>query len=106
MTALTAFTRYDDAQREYAPARMCELVDGDLDRFNIVHECLDRHAASGRIALRIAHAGGRDEDLSFARLAAQSNRFAHWLQARGVAKGDRVAIMLEPSEAFYVALFG
>ena len=106
MTPLTGFTRYDDAQREYAPQRLWELFDGDRAHFNIGHECLDRHAAPGRIALRIAHADGRDEDLGFAHLAEQSNRFAHWLVARGVAKGDRVAIMLEPSEAFYVALFG
>jgi acetyl-CoA synthetase len=44
--------------------------------------------------------------VSFAALSEWSARFAHWLEARGVARGDRVAIMLEPSLAFYVALFG
>jgi acetyl-CoA synthetase len=106
MTPLTAFTRYDDAQREYAPARLWDLFDGDRQRFNIGHECLDRHAASDRAALRIAHADGRDEDLGFDRLADRSSRFAHWLTEASVAKGDRVAIMLDPSEPFYVALFG
>ena len=33
-------------------------------------------------------------------------RFANWLVANGIGKGDRVAIMLEPSLAFYAALFG
>src|SRR6202034_1270072 len=46
------------------------------------------------------------EDLSFTRLAALSSRFAHWLAARGIEPGERVAIMLEPSLAFYVTLFG
>src|SRR5690606_12808446 len=35
-----------------------------------------------------------------------SSRFAHWLQAQGISPGERVAIMLEPSRAFYVAMFG
>lgn len=39
-------------------------------------------------------------------LAADTSRFAHWLEQRGVQAGDRVAIMLEPSRAFYTAMFG
>ncbi len=103
---LTNLTRYDDAQRVYTPERLWALFDGDRGRFNIGHECLDRHAAGGRLALRVAHADGRDEDLGFAHLAAQSSRFAHYLADAGVMPGDRVAIMLDPGEAFYVALFG
>ena len=56
--------------------------------------------------MRIAHADGRDEAISFRDIAEWSSRFAHWLAAQGVAPGDRVAIMLEPSLAFYAALFG
>jgi Acyl-coenzyme A synthetases/AMP-(fatty) acid ligases len=62
--------------------------------------------APGRVAVRVAHADGRDETITFAELSASSSRFAHWLVARGVVAGDRVAIMLEPSRAFYAALFG
>ena len=36
----------------------------------------------------------------------QSSQFAHYLRDRGVQPGDRVGIMLEPSPAFYAALFG
>jgi acetyl-CoA synthetase len=106
MTRLTEVTRYDEAQRLFSTAKLWELFDGDRQRLNIAHECIDRHAAQGRIAVRIAHADGRDETLSFERIADLSSRFAHWLAGRGVAPGDRVAIMLEPSLAFYVALFG
>jgi len=106
MVKLTEVTRYDDAQRMFAPSKLWELFDGDRHRLNIAHECLDRHANGERIAVRIAHADGRSEDLSFARLAEASSRFAHWLAAHGVEPGDRVAIMLEPSPAFYVSLFG
>jgi acetyl-CoA synthetase len=56
--------------------------------------------------LRIALADGGEEALTFDALADDSARFAHWLQARGIARGDCVAIMLEPSRAFYVAVFG
>jgi acetyl-CoA synthetase len=103
---LTDFTTYADAHRHFSPAALWELFDGDRASLNIAHECLDRHAASGRVAVRVAHADGRDEALSFAELSAWSSRVAHWLADRGVARGDRVAIMLEPSLAFYAALFG
>ena len=103
---LTDCTSYADAQRHFSPERLWELFDGGRDALNIAHECLDRHAATDPAAVRIAHADGGDETLSFRELAELSSRFAHWLEARGIAPGDRVAIMLEPSRAFYVALFG
>src|SRR5665213_3811103 len=106
MPKLTEVTRYDEAQRLCSSAKLWELFDGDKARLNIAHECVDRYAASRRVAVRIAHADGRDEALTFAEIAALSSQFAHWLDERGIGKGDRVAIMLEPSPAFYAALFG
>ena len=106
MVKLTEVTRYDKAHRLFSTYALWTLFDGDQKGLNIAHECIDRHAARGGSAVRIAHADGRDEDLSFTRLAALSSRFAHWLAARGIEAGERVAIMLEPSLAFYVTLFG
>ena len=106
MLNLTDHSTYADAQREFSTARMWELFDGDRERLNICHECVDRHAMPGRVALRVAHADGADETITFADLAGWSSRFAHWLAAEGVGSGDRVAIMLEPSLSFYAALFG
>jgi acetyl-CoA synthetase len=103
---LTDFTSYADAQRHFSTARLWDLFDGTRERLNIASDCVDRHAVPGRIALRVAHADGRDEIISFTELAAWSARFAHWLTAQGVQQGDRVAIMLEPSLPFYAALFG
>jgi len=103
---LTDYTSYADAQQHFAFARLWELFDGGRDDLNIARECVDRHAGSGRAALRIALADGGEELLTFDALAADSARFARWLQARGIARGDRVAIMLEPSRAFYAAVFG
>src|SRR5262249_11648877 len=51
-------------------------------------------------------ADGRDETITFRELSEWSARFAHWLAARGIGAGDRVALMLEPSLAFYAGLFG
>ncbi|MFI4989129.1 MAG: acyl-CoA synthetase [Alphaproteobacteria bacterium] len=106
MAKLTDFTSYAEAQRRFSMAALWELFDGSRDRLNIAHECVDRHAAGGRVAVRIAHADGRDEAITFAELSAWSSRVAHDLAARGIVAGDRVAIMLEPSLAFYAGLFG
>jgi acetyl-CoA synthetase len=102
---LLDYTSYADAQRHFSSAKLWELFDGNRDRLNIGHECLDRHPAD-RVAVRLAHADGRDEALTFGELADGSSRFAHFLAARGIAAGDRVALMLEPSFAFYAGLFG
>lgn len=107
MARLTDYTRYGDAQAHAAMDGLWTLFDGDRDRLNIAHECITRHAdGGGRAAVRIAHADGRDEILSFDEIAAGAARFAHWLDAQGVAPGERIAFMLEPSLAFYVCLFG
>lgn len=103
---LTDYISYADAQREFSSARLWDLFDGDRQRLNIAHECVDRYATPGRVALRVAHADGADETIAFAELSGWSSRFAHWLEAEGIQRGDRVAIMLEPSLAFYAALFG
>ena len=58
------------------------------------------------MAVRIAHADGRDEVLTFRQISEASSRVAHDLAARGVGGGDRVAIMLEPGLPFYAGLFG
>ena len=107
MPALTDYTSYADAQKHFSPDKLWELFDGVRERLNIAHECIDRHAGDpARVAVILAHADGRDEQLTFAELARDSSQFAHWLVANGVGAGERVAVMLEPSRAFYVAVFG
>ena len=107
MAKLSDYTRYADAQAHADGKALWELFDGSREQLNIAHECIVRHAdGSGRSAVRIAHAGGADEVLSFDRIAEASARFAHWLEANGIAPGDRIAFMLEPSLPFYVSLFG
>lgn len=105
MPRLTDYTSYEDAQRHYSKDALWALFDGDRERLNIGHECVDRHDPEA-VAVRIAHADGADETITFEALTAASNRFANYLLGRGLEKGDRVAIMLEPSLPFYLALFG
>ena len=107
MTRLTDYTSFADAQTHASGAALWDLFDGDREHLNIAHECITRHAdGSGRAAVRIAHADGHDEFLSFDQISAGAAQFAHWLDAQGIQKGDRIAFMLEPSLPFYVCLFG
>jgi acetyl-CoA synthetase len=104
---LTDLSTWADAQRHFAPEKLWQLFDGNRARLNLAHECIDRHAADpARVAVRIAHADGRDEAVTFAALSRLSSQVAHDLAARGVGPGDRVAVMLEPSPLFYAGLFG
>ena len=105
-TAAIISTRsHAEALASFSWPRLWELFDGNAERMNLAHECLDRHRARGT-AVSIKFADGRLEHHSFAQLAYLTGCFANWLVKRGIAKGDRVAVMLEPSLGFYVALFG
>ena len=108
MTSLTDYTSYADAQAHFSGDRLWELFDGDRERLNIAHECIDRHVdgRADRPSSSVTAAGG-EEILSFARSSRGLRRASRiGCVAQGVEPGDRVAIMLEPSRAFYAAVFG
>ena len=94
-----------DAARDFSWDQLWALFDGDDERLNIAHECLDRHSPS-EVAVRVAYSDGRLEQVTFGELSASTSAFAHLLVAMGVEVGDRVGVMMEPSPAFYTALFG
>ncbi len=103
--SILARRSYRVALQGFSWEALWALFDGDRRQLNLAHECVDRHVAEGA-ALRIQFADGRREEHDFATLAAWSSRFAHLLEAEEIERGDRVAIMLEPSLPFYGALFG
>lgn len=105
MTSILDVRHYPEAREGFRWDALWHLVDGDRARLNLAHECVDRHVGKGT-ALRIQFADGRREEHDFAALAEWSSRFANVLESEGIARGDRVAIMLEPSLAFYGAVFG
>lgn len=106
MSRLTDYRSYADAQKFFSSDNLWKLFDGDREFLNIATECVDRHAQSGRDAIVVVKADGDDEIITYRELSEDSSRFAHFLEGRGVQPGDRVAIMLEPSRAFYASMFG
>lgn len=106
MTKLTDHVTYADAQQHCSQDKLWALFDGDREWMNIAHECIDRHDDTEAQAVVLVRAQGADESFSFGQIAQASSRFAHALIERGVRPGDRVAVMLEPSFEFYVAMFG
>jgi acetyl-CoA synthetase len=76
---------YDTAYREFRwPA---------LDRFNWALDWFDG-LAGDRPALWIVEPDGSETRRTFAELSARSNQLANWLREQGVARADRVIVML------------
>ena len=108
MTSLTAYTSYADAQAHFSSARLWELFDGDRERLNIAHECIDRHVDGDRTARSIVvHADGarRDPELSPDRRVTRRASPTGWRRrASRRATGSRSCSSRRC--AFYAALFG
>ena len=102
MPVLPRLSTYDDVYREFRwqmPAR-----------YNIGVDVCDRWAATepGRLAILHVHADGRDEAVTYGALRETSNRLANVLRAHGVARGDRVAILLPQTPevaAVHIAIY-
>ncbi|MFN0161406.1 MAG: AMP-binding protein [Burkholderiales bacterium] len=73
------------------------------DNFNIAHACCTRWAGDpARIAL-LPGDDGTSAPVTYAQLQAEANRLSNALCERGVAQGDRVAIMLPQRRETVVA---
>ncbi|MFR9801056.1 AMP-binding protein [Pseudonocardia sp. RS010] len=83
-------TDYDTAVRDFRWPELTEF-NWALDHFDAVAADPERGA---RTALRIIEADGSDASWTFAELAERSDRVANWLRGRGVARGDRIILML------------
>lgn len=105
MQKLTSYSGYGEAQAHFSRERLWTLFDGTEAALNIAHECIDRHAGSG-LTITVVSRSEPDVVLTAAEVALWSSSFANFLRSRGVAAGDRVGIMLDPSLAFYSCLFG
>jgi acetyl-CoA synthetase len=78
---------YDAACREFRWPQLGEF-NWALDWFDVVA------AGNDRPALRVVESDGSERALSFARMSARSNQVASWLRGQGVARGDRLILML------------
>jgi acetyl-CoA synthetase len=66
-----------------------------LSEFNWALDYFDTMAQGNeQPALWIVEEDGREAKLTFAEMSARSNRVANWLRDQGVARGDRILIML------------
>lgn len=88
MPVLPRLNNYDDIYRQFrwrVPTR-----------YNIGVDVCDRWAEQepGRLAILHARPDGRDDAISYGALRETSNRLANVLCAHGIARGDRVAILL------------
>jgi acetyl-CoA synthetase len=99
------YKTYEEAKEKFTIEQIWELFDGTPERFNLGHECVDRHRGKG-IGVRIQFDDGHREEYTFDELSRRTAQFAHVLESLGVAKGDRVAVMIDPSLDFYVCLYG
>jgi len=78
-------------------------------KVNVVHEMVDRHAASERstkVALFYTNYAGRDEQYTFQDLQKLSSRFGHVLKRLGVKRGDRIGVFLPRTPELYIAILG
>src|SRR4051812_50043861 len=63
------------------------------DRFNIGVDVADRQAPES-LALVELEPSGKAREFTFGAISALSNRLANLLEARGLRRGDRVAVLL------------
>ena len=76
---------------------------------NIAYEAVDRHVQNGlgdKIAIRWIGKAGKRRELSYADLAAETNRFANALESLGVKPGERIFVLMGRLPELYVAVLG
>ena len=91
----TSLPDYAEFVRDFRPEHIAAMLSGDLETgINVCYEACDRHAPSGRVALRWEGVNGESAEFTYAQLQEQSARFANFLRAQGIGPGDRVACLL------------
>ncbi len=69
----------------------------------LIHHFLESSTKSFPDKIALVH---EDVRASYAQINAAANRLAHWIISRGIAPGDRVAILLENSLEYVVSYYG
>src|SRR5471032_3198792 len=76
------------------------------DDFNFARDVIDRLATEDRRGLLFVDAAGKQQDFTFAQIAQASQKWAAALRDAGVAKGDRVIIVLPKLPQWLFAMLG
>ncbi|MDA0160719.1 AMP-binding protein [Solirubrobacter ginsenosidimutans] len=83
------------ANREDWEAACASFAWPALDEFNWALDWFDPFARSNdAVGLLVVEADGSSASLTFDELATRSDQVANWLRAQGVARGDRIVLML------------
>ena len=85
---VTVISDYDKAIDTFAWPQLTGTFNWATDWFDVIAR------GNNRTALWIVEEDGSEQKVSFAEMADSSDRVASWLQSLGVAKGDRVILML------------
>jgi acetyl-CoA synthetase len=90
-----------------------DAIAGELDlpdgKYNLGHECIDRHAAGARAthpAMIWQSAAGDIETYTYEDMRQHSNRFANALVELGIERADRVFFFADRIPELYFAVFG
>jgi acetyl-CoA synthetase len=75
------------------------------ERYNIAADCCDKHPRD-KLAMIHERFDGERRELTWGELQDLSNRAANLLAAHGVARGDRVAVVLPPTPETAAIFFG
>jgi acetyl-CoA synthetase len=95
------YTQVVDATR--GPEWTTWFIGGKL---NIAHNCLDRWAATDRVACIWEGENGATRTITFRELQAEANRVAGGLRGLGLLPGDRVAVCLPMLPEILSILYG
>ncbi len=99
-----AYAAFSDG---FTPAEVEAHLVGDLATgFNVCEEICDRWVEGGRIGLYYEGAERPASEHSFAELREKAARFANYLSAQGIGKGDRVAGLLPRTPELLVVILG
>lgn len=99
------YKTYDEALKKFTWKERWVLFDGTKENFNITTECIDRHPKKD-IAIRIKFSDGHTEKYTFGEMSKWTSQYAQMLERMGIGKGECIALLLQPSLAFYVSMFG
>lgn len=99
------YKTYKEAKEKFKWTEKWALFDGRKVRFNIAHECIDRHPRDD-VAIRIKFDDGKTEIYTFGEFSKFTSQFANLLEGLGIDSGEGVALLLFPSIEFYVSMFG
>lgn len=103
---LDAYHFYEDDWDSYEAVR--EAFEWEVpDQFNIVEYVCDRwaEAEKNRVGLYVEDTAGRETAYTFRQLRNDANRMANYLEARGIGRGDRVAVNGAQKAEVLISLF-